>query len=167
MKKSLIAISALLAVALVATSAFSWSPGRGCRGGQGGWMNQGDGFDTSAWNDLSQEKRDELTALRQKFIDETYETRSAMMTKHQEIRMLMETSSPDRAKLETLSQEITGLRQQMFSKGIDFQLEAKKIAPELHLAGKAGCGKGRGGMGRCGMTRGDWDCPVQSSGSDQ
>ncbi len=164
MKKSLIAISALLAVALVATSAFSWSPGRGCRGGG---MDQGGGFDTTAWNDLSPEKRDQLTALRQKFIDETYETRSAMMAKHQEIRMLMETSSPDRTKLKTLSQEITELRHQMFSNGIDFQLEAKKIAPELHLAGKAGCGKERGGMGRCGKTRGDWDCPVQSSGSDQ
>lgn len=171
MKKSMIAIIALLAVAFVTTSAFSWSPGRGCRGfDQGDCPVQGGGYGANSWNDLSQEQKDGLTALRQKFIDETYETRSAMMAKHEEMRMLMETSSPDRAKLDTLVQEVTDLRQLMFSKGIDFQLEAKKIAPEAKLfgmgeGGKGGrCGKGgRGskGAGNCG------NCPNQSKVSEQ
>ena len=167
----MIAITALLAVALLATSAFSWSPGRGCRGSnQEDCPVQGGAYGTNTWNDLSQEQKDGLTALRQKFIDETYETRSAMMVKHQEMRMLMETSSPDRAKLDTLVQEVTDLRQLLFSKGIDFQLEAKKIAPEARLFGmgegdRGGrCGKGgRGAKGgaNCG------NCPNQPKVSEQ
>ena len=136
MKKSIIIISSLLMVALVAGSVFAWGPGKGQRMGSGynqdcrGYGGQG------AFNDLSKEQRDELSALRQKFIDETYELRSAKFQKHQEMRMLMETSNPDRTKLSKLSQEITDLQKQVRDKGIDFRLDAKKISPEL------GMGKG-------------------------
>lgn len=175
MKKSIITIVAFLAVALVATSAFSWSPGRGCQKfGQGDCPVQGGGYGANAWNDLSQEQKDGLSALRQKFIDETYETRAAMMTKHQEMRMLMETSSPDRTKLDALVQEMTDLRQLMFGKGIDFQLEAKKIAPEAKLFGMGEWDKGGKGGGRCGKgDRGGkgggncGGCPNQSKVSEQ
>lgn len=165
MKKTKIGIIAILAVAFLSTSAFSWGNGqRGCDGyGQGrGGYGQGCGLNNpNAWNDLSKEQKDELTALQQKFIDETYEIRSAMMTKHQEIRMLMETSSPDRAKLEALSKAITDLSGQMRSKRIDLQLAAKKIAPELNVAGMGKRGGGYGGR------NGTGDCPRQARGSDQ
>ncbi|MCP4720832.1 MAG: periplasmic heavy metal sensor [Desulfobacteraceae bacterium] len=159
MKKSMIVITSLLAVTLLATSAFSWGHGKGGCGGSG------QGYGTNAWNDLSKEQRDELSALRQKFIDETYEVRSAMMVKHQEMRMLMETSSPDRAKLETLSQAITDLRSQMQSKRIDFQLAAKKIAPELNVAGMGG--RGGCGEGSKGSKGGNSNCPGQGRGYRQ
>jgi zinc resistance-associated protein len=162
MKKTKIGIIAILAVAFLSTSAFSWGHGqRGCGGsGQGGsGYGQGCGINNSnAWNDLSKEQQDELTALQQKFIDKTYEIRSAMMIKHQEMRLLMETSSPDRAKLEAMSKAITDLSGQMRSKRIDLQLEAKKIAPELNVASM---GKRRGGK------KGKGDCPRQASGSNQ
>ncbi|MCP4722929.1 MAG: periplasmic heavy metal sensor [Desulfobacteraceae bacterium] len=160
MKKSMIVITSLLAVTLLATSAFSWGHGNGGCGGSG------QGYGTNALNDLSKEQRDELSALRQKFIDETYEVRSAMMVKHQEMRMLMETSSPDRAKLDTLSQEFTDLRSQMQSKRIDFQLAAKKIAPELNVAGMGGHG-GCGGMSSKGDNGGKGNCPGQGRGYRQ
>ncbi len=57
--------------------------------------------------------------------------------------MLMETSNPDRAKLSTLTTELSDLQRQMAEKRIDYQLEAKKIAPELTTS--MGYGKGRGG----------------------
>ena len=157
MKKSMIVITSLLAVALMATSAFSRGHGNG--GGQGcGGSGQGYGMNgNNAWNDLSTDQRDELTALKQKFIDDTYELRSDMMVKHQEMRMLMETSSPDRAKLETMSQAVTDLRGQMQSKKIDYQLAAKKIAPELNM-GNHGFGNKRG------HDRGNYgNCPGQST----
>lgn len=168
MKKTKIGIIAILAVAFLSTNAFSWGNGqRGCGGsGQtGSGYSQGCINSPNAWNDLSTEQRDELTALQQKFTDETYEIRSAMMVKHQEMRLLMETSSPDRAKLETMSEEITDLSGQMRSKRIDFQLEAKKIAPELNVAsmGKRG-GKRGGGYGG---GYGNGGCPRQGSGFNQ
>ena len=79
------------------------------------------------------------------------------------MRLLMETSSPDRAKLDTLSQEFTDLRSQMQSKRIDFQLAAKKIAPELNVAGMGG----RGGCGGMGSKGGNGNCPGQGRGYRQ
>ena len=153
MKKSIIIISSLLMVALVAGSVLAWGPGRG--------MGMGMGFNQdcpryggqNAWADLSQDQRDQLSALRQKFIDETYELRSAKFQKQQEIRMLMETSNPDRAKLDRLSQEITDLQKQVRDKRIDFQLSAKKISPELGMG--AGFGQGHGRWSKRG-GQGNW-----------
>ena len=154
MKKSIIIISSLLMVALVAGSVFAWGPGRGR--GQGMGLNQDcpryGGQNQAVINNLSQEQRDELLALRQKFIDETYESRSAKLVTQQEMRMLMETSNPDRAKLNKLSDKITDLQQQIRDKRIDLQLAAKKIAPELSM-GK-GFGQGRGNMSKRGGQRG-------------
>jgi len=158
MKKSMIVITSLLTVALLATSAFSWNQGN--KGYGKGCSGSGQGCDANAWNDLSQEQQDELSALRQKFIDDTYETRSAMMVKHQELRMLMETSDPDRAKIDALAKAVTELRTQMQTKRIDFQLAAKKIAPELNGMGMGGCG-GSGGRGN------NSDCPRKTKRCSQ
>ncbi|MBU8912181.1 MAG: periplasmic heavy metal sensor [Desulfobacterales bacterium] len=150
MKKSIIIISSLLMVALVSGSVFAWGPGKG-RGMGAGFNQDCPRYGgQSALNDLSKEQRDELNTLRQKFIDETYELRSAKFAKQQEMRMLMQTSDPDRAKLDKLSQDLTDLQKQVRDKGIDFRLAAKKISPELGMGkgfGK-GCGKGskRGGQ---------------------
>ncbi len=157
MKKAVIIISSFVMVALVAGSVFAWGPGRGygrgCGGGYGYNQNSQEyGGGQGVINDLSKEQRDELSALRQKFIDETYELRSATFTKRQEMRMLMETSAPDKAKLGKLSQELSDLQKQVRDKSIDFRLAAKKIAPELGT-GK-GFGQGRGKWGGRGGQRG-------------
>ncbi len=156
MKKSIIILSSLLIIALVSGSAFAWGQGK-CQGrGQG--MGYGDNQDCprnggqGAFNDLSKDQRDALSALRQGFIDETYELRSAKFAKRQEMRMLMETSEPDRAKLDKLSQEIMDLQKQVMSKRIDFLLAAKKISPELGMG--RGFGQGRGERSGRGGQRG-------------
>ncbi|MBT3178772.1 MAG: periplasmic heavy metal sensor [Desulfobacula sp.] len=161
MKKSIIIISSLLIVAFVSGNVFARGQGKG----QG--MAQGYNQDCSryegqgAFNDLSKEQRTALNELRQRFIDETYELRAAKFAKQQGMRMLMQTSDPDRAKLGTLSQEITDQQKQIRDKRIDFRLAAKKIAPELGM-GK-GFGQGRGnesGRGGQGMGQGyNQDCP--------
>jgi zinc resistance-associated protein len=165
MKKSIIIISSLLMIALLAGSVFAWGPGKG-RG-----MGYGDNQDCPRFggqgqavlNDLTKEQRDELTALRQKFIDETYELRSSNFQKRQEMKMLMQTSDPDRAKLDKLSQDITDLQKQVRDKGIDFRLAAKKITPELGLG--AGFGKGCGRWaGKGGQRGGQRGCQGQGQG---
>ncbi len=146
MKKSIIIISSILLVAFTAGSSFAWGTGNG-RGMKASGVNQdcprygGQGSGNATINDLSQEQKDKLTALRQQFIDQTYELRSAKVTKRQEMRMLMETSNPDRTKLGKLSQEITDLQKQLMNKKIDFRLSAKQIAPELGrgMGLKQGC----------------------------
>ena len=144
MKKSIIIISSLLMVSLVAGSVFARGQGKGQRMGAGynqdcrGYGGQG------IINDLSKEQRDELMALRQTFIDETYEVRAAKFQKKQEMRMLMETSEPDRAKLGKLSQELTDLQKQVRDKRIDFRLAAKKISPDIGMGRGYGKGLNRG-----------------------
>ncbi|MCP3875572.1 MAG: periplasmic heavy metal sensor [Desulfobacteraceae bacterium] len=143
MKKSAIIISTVLLVAFIAGIGFAYGTGRG--GGAGyGYGGQ------NAWSDLSQEQKDSLTALRQKFIDESYEFRSAKLQKKQEIKMLMETSEPDREKLYQLSQEMADLQKQVRDKQIDYKLAAKKIAPGLNMGsrGKHSRGKWQNNRGR-------------------
>jgi len=64
----------------------------------------------------------------------------------------METSDPDRSKLNKLSDKITDLQQQIRDKRIDLQLAAKKIAPELSMG--RGFGQGRDNMSKRGGKRG-------------
>ena len=157
MKKTMILLIALLTVAFLATSAFSWGHGSGKRGGcTKGW---------SAIANLTDAQQSQLRELRQAFIDDTYETRSAMMIKHQEVRMLLQTSAPERAKLMSLADEIMALQKTMSEKRIDMALAAKKIAPELNLSafgrhGRYGYGSGGGACPGGGYGKGNWDsCP--------
>ncbi|MCD4720628.1 MAG: periplasmic heavy metal sensor [Desulfobacula sp.] len=152
MKKTIIIISSLLMVSLVAGSVFAWGPGKGQRMGSGFNQDCPRYGGQNVWNNLSQDQRDELGNLHQKFIDETYQVRSAKFQKQQEMRMLMEISDPDRTKLDKLSQEITDLQKQVRDNWIDFRLAAKKISPELGM-GK-GFGKDRGKGSNRGGRRG-------------
>jgi len=147
MKKSVIIISSVVFLALFAGSSFAFGPGMGIR--NEGCQSYGE---ENAWTDLSKEQKDDLAALRQKFIDETYELKISKLQKHQEMRLLMATSNPDRAKLIELSQQIQDIEKQYREKQIDFQLNAKKISPEIGL-GRGFCqqngkwadrGRGRG-----------------------
>ncbi len=164
MKKTMITLTALLIVGLMAASAFAWGHGNGKR--RGGCGGQGQAM----YNNLTQEQQTELQDLRQQFVDETYETRSAMMTKHQQLRMLMETSAPDKAEVQALSDEVMDLKKAMADKRIDFAMKAKKIAPELNLmafgrhggkGGNGGCGAYGGGMGKGGNGPCTWNTDDQ------
>jgi len=157
MKKSIIIISSFLMLMLAAGSVFAWGHGRGQGMGNDSSQDCRRYGGQSAWNDLSQDQRDQLGALRQAFIDETYEIRSAKFQKQQEMRMLMETSSPDRAALARLSGEITDLQKQVRDKRIDYRLAVKKISPELGMGAGSGQGRGKGkrfGKGGHGGCRG-------------
>ena len=153
MKKTIIIISSILLVAFAAASTFARGPGSGMgsRMMDAGYNQDCQGYGRqAAVNNLSKDQRDELRALRQQFIDETYEIRAAKFQKQQKMRMLMETSEPDRAALGKLSQELTDLQKQIRDKRIDLRLGAKKIAPELGSGRGAGfgqgCGKGSGNV---------------------
>ncbi|MBF0230242.1 MAG: periplasmic heavy metal sensor [Desulfamplus sp.] len=145
--KIFIGMAALFTLMVMVTNSFAWDSGYGRRGkGMGGQVGcQGQDFAK-----LTDDQKNKLKALHQKFIDETATQRASITSKHQEIMILMETTSPDKAKLLTLSSEITELKKQLMDKKIDLALEAKKIAPEIDLP-IGGQGFGKRGMGGCSM----------------
>ncbi len=160
MKKTTILITALLLAALIAGTGFAWGPGMGK--GMGPGYSQ-DRWGQTSWNDLSDEQKDQLAMLRQKFIDDTYALRSEKRLKRHEIRLLMETSEPDRAKLNQLSQDIADLEKKYRDRQIDFRLEAKKIAPEFNMRSGSRQGRGRW-QGYRGGQNGQWNCQGPGSG---
>lgn len=163
MKKSFIIAAALLAVVFITSNAFSYGHrgyNRGCGGGY--TNNSGDPLLPT----LTDKQKTKLSSLRQKFIDETYEVRSTMMTKHRDMQMLLETSAPDKAKLTALSDEIMDLKKQIQTRRIDYILAAKKIAPALDMTDFRHSGRGFGkGKGFGGRNRGNSPCAGYGNGS--
>ncbi|MBF0203966.1 MAG: periplasmic heavy metal sensor [Desulfamplus sp.] len=128
------------------------------------------------WANLTDDQKSKLKTLHQKFIDETAVARASMISKREEMKIFMETSSPDKAKLHALSAELTELQKQVMDKKIDLALDAKKIAPELDISmimdGHGGMGKGMGRLGKgmmgrmggmMGKGKGKMNCPAMSA----
>lgn len=143
-----VAIAALLITLLCASSVYAWGPGGKCPRGGGGTDTPRCG------TDLNDEQRDQLTALRQKFIDETAATRIALNTAQKNLDILLATSQPDKKAIKALIDEIMDLKAAMMEKRINHQLEVKKISPNL--------GQGRM-LKQCNIKRGAGDlcegCP--------
>lgn len=124
------------------------------------------------WANLTQEQQTQVKDLHQTFVDETASQRASMVSKREEIRILMETSTPDRDKLIALVAGLADAQKAVMAKGIDFTLEAKKIAPELGLPmffrsmgmfqGKGGFHDQRRGQQRCPQQKA---CPGQNAGA--
>ncbi|MBF0573291.1 MAG: periplasmic heavy metal sensor [Desulfamplus sp.] len=116
-------------------------------------QNYGQAF-IQDWGKLTDDQKNKLNKLHQQFTDETSTARASIIAKQEEIKVLMETTSPDKAKLKAVSNELTELQKQVILKEIDLTLEAKKIAPEINVPmGFIGSGK-HGMMGnqmKCGM----------------
>ncbi len=152
MKKSLTLIVAVLTIALTASSAFCWTNTKGGIN-KGNRANRG-----QACQNLTPEQLDQLNTLHQKFIDDTVKERTEIAGLRMKMRMIMETSAPDKEELISIVEKLGPLQTDMAVKKIDFQLAAKKIAPEFqgfgmgrgHGMGKGfGMGPGAGKGGRC------------------
>ena len=157
MKKTLAALTILIITCTFSASAFAAPQ----KQGKGKGLRQAG---TRACMNLTDEQQKQLRDLHQKFIDDTYELRADMATLDQQIRMYMETSNPDSAKLKAMVIEKADLATNLAVKRMEFSLDAKKISPELRYMpmgmdsgfGSPGMGYGpRGnGQGRHGVGRG-------------
>jgi Spy/CpxP family protein refolding chaperone len=111
----------------------------------GGGMGGGMGCGMMGAMNLTPEQAGKFFDLKEKFHNDTAAARKQMMVKHAELAALWKAEKPDQAAINAKQKEINALRDQMQEKRTTFQLEARKISPEL----AQGFGRGkRGGMGR-------------------
>ena len=138
MKKTLATLTILIITCAFSSGAFA-SPKK-----QGKGLRQ-DHF--PACMTLTDEQQKQLSDLHQQFVDDTYEMRSGIMNLNQQIRMYMETSHPNPAKLKSMVMEKADLEKDLDIKRLEFALDAKKISPELKYM-PMGMGPGPGGHGK-------------------
>ena len=158
MKKILAVVGILALAAVIAVPVMAQGPGYG-RGRQ---MQGYRGSDPGAcprygWGigNLTDEQRDQMDALHQKFYDQTAQVRSQIWAKKAELNVLMNTSNPDLEKAKALQKEISDLKAKMAQERIDLYAEAKKIGPDSRFG--QGWGRGRGfGPGPCGGNYGGY-----------
>ena len=155
MKTSKISIVVVLALALtLGLAASSWArPG-------GGGMGCGMGCGMMGTMNLSPDQAGKFFDLKEKFRNDTAAARKQMMVNHAELAALRKSATPDQAAITAKQTEVKALWAQMQEKKVAFQLEARKIAPEL--AQGFGCGMGRGMGGHGGMGHGG--CPMVAPG---
>jgi len=143
-------------VAALAVPVFAWGPGWG-RGHHmmGSWGSApGYGWDEErGYSDLTQEQRTRLGQLERKFYDETAKLRNELWAKDRELDALLSGANPDLQTAKALQRDINDLRAKLEEKGLEYELEARKAAPDGRLAGGYGSpmmGPGAGyGPGSC------------------
>ena len=143
MKKVIVIMGSLLIIGMVAATAFSWGPdfGRG-RHMMSNW-DRGPAYNErygGPYGSLTEDQKAKMEELDKKFYDETIDTRDKIHVKSAELSGILNDKEPDIGKAKALMKEINDLRETIAEKGLDYQLAARKIVPDL--------GYGRGyGMG--------------------
>ena len=106
---------------------------------------------------LTDDQKAQMKAIWEKFRTDTQPIRDEMKAKHQELVTVLKSDTPDRAKAHQLTDEISALRGQMASAGIDKLLDARDVltpAQRATIAQKMEHHKGGFGMmGHCPMGR--------------
>jgi zinc resistance-associated protein len=122
-----------------------WGRGRYVQAGPGYCPYYGGAYGGS-WTNLTEEQRQQLNQLYQKFFDQTAQLRSQLWAKQSELNALLNTSNPDPGKAKALQKEISDLRAKISQERINLTLEARKISPEAGYGSGWGYGRGFGPM---------------------
>ncbi len=144
MKKLTSIAGITLLIALLVVPAALWAHGWGMGGGHMmGYWGRGPGDDDRSgggYATLNTEQQERLTALDRKFYNETRELRDKLGTKSAELDALLSETTIDSGKASKLQKEISDLSARLDQKVIDYQIEARKIAPDIRLGGGYGDG---------------------------
>jgi Spy/CpxP family protein refolding chaperone len=145
-KTTIITVSLTLALALMATVALAWRPGRG--------SGMGPGYGTPAIPNLTAEQSTKIQALQKAHLDEIAPLQQDLLNKKTELRSLWLNPTPDQAKITALQKETLNLQSKLAEKGTNLRLEIRKVlTPEQQAQMAAfgpGMGRGMGKMGRMG-----------------
>ncbi|NIQ91245.1 MAG: Spy/CpxP family protein refolding chaperone [Deltaproteobacteria bacterium] len=139
MKKVLTTLGILVLVGFLAAPVFAHR--------YGGGKNYGGPGSGPCWyegGNLTDDQRAELEKLHQQYVDDTAKLREEIWNKSAELDTLLNSSNPDPKKAKGLQREISDLKTKMSDKRLDFELKARKIAPNARSGRGYGKGYGRG-----------------------
>jgi len=105
------------------------------------------------YGSLTEEQRSKLEELDQKLYSETTDLRTEIWAKSAELDSLLRSPDPDPEKVKALQRELGDLRAKVDEKHLAYELEARKILPELRSSERYGMGYGHH-MGGYGYHRG-------------
>ena len=149
MRKMLTVIGILVLLGFLTAPVFAhrWGGGRYYGGpGAGPCWSASEGY-----SDLTEAQRAELGKLEEKFINDAAKLRDQIWEKSAELNTVLNSPEPDRKKAQALQKEISNLKAEMGEQRLNFELEARKIAPNTRFGrgyargyGSKGFGYGRG-----------------------
>jgi zinc resistance-associated protein len=139
MKKLVTILGILVLVGVLTAPVFAHRWGRGGNyGGPGScWSESGE------YGNLTESQQTELEKLEQSFFNDTVKLRDEIWSKSAELNTILNAADPDAEKVRTLQREISALKAKMSEQRVNFELEARKIAPNARY----GRGYGRGYAG--------------------
>lgn len=148
MKKNiLIGMVAVIALALVASTAMAWGPGWGR--GQGYGLRYG----IPPVSNLTAEQTSRIQGIQQVNFQEIAPLQEQLFAKRTELRNLWVTQNPDQAKIAALQKEMLDIRAQLQEKSNNARLEIRQVlTPEQQTQ----IGAYGPGMGRMGGRIGRW-----------
>ena len=147
-KTTIIGLSLVLGLALVATVALAWGPGFGPGFGRG---FGGPAFGVPPIPNLTADQSAQIQALRDSFVKENEPLQKELYAKGQELRKLWSPQDADPAGIKAKQNEISDIRSQLQDKATNLGLEIRKVLTPEQLAQmpafSQGSGFGPRGMG--------------------
>ena len=99
----------------------------------------GPDYGRGGYGNLTSEQQTKLNTLQDKYYNETKDLREKIWTKSGELDSIINSTNPDIDKAKALQNEISDLRAKLNEKTLNYEIEARKIAPDQQL------GYGNGG----------------------
>ena len=90
-----------------------------------GWRGDADDLN------ITRQQAEQLDAARDSFYRETTDLREQIYEKNAQIRQELSRENPDEGRLQDLQKSLSKLESELDQKQLDYQLEVRKIAPEL------------------------------------
>ncbi len=154
MKRLVITLAIGLLITTLAIPVFARGRGWGRGGHMGGFWGGGPGscgqYDRG-YGYQGPDKRSRQDQRGEEFYNDTAEIRNQIRTKSAELGTLLNSPNPDTEKAKSLQREISELQAKMDEKRLNYELEARKSAPEGSYG--RGYGRGYGPMGGYGQGR--------------
>ncbi len=132
MKRLTMILGILMLVGAVAVPVMALGPDWGWGWGHHmmGYWDSGPGYGRDYGN-LTSDQENRLNTLDRKFYEESRDLRNQIWTKSEELDAVLNSATPDLDKAKELRKEISELRSQLDEKNFAYELEARKIAPDV------------------------------------
>jgi Spy/CpxP family protein refolding chaperone len=136
MKRLVIVLGILLLAGAVAVPVLARGPG-----GEEGYHMMGP-WGSGPYGGLTEEQFKKFDQLNQKFYNDTADLRKEVWTKSRELSDILSSAEPDAVKAKALQKEISNLKAKLADESLNYELEARKIAPKDSYGRGYGWGSG-------------------------